>query len=356
MRPRLAEKPREDTIENVHMPHLIIRPDWLARRTEAPIDPDRPIIDPHHHLWERPNAHYLFHDLLEDVTAGHNIRATVYIQCRSMHRASGPEELRPVGEVEFAAGAAAMAESGHYGDCHINAGIVGTCDLTLGDRLGPVLDALEAGAHGRLRGIRMPVATSDDPAINASVVSPAPGLMLTDDMAAGVRMLGTRGLTLDIWAFQTQMREAYELAKKAPGTTIIIDHVGGVLGIGGFTGRRAAMFDGWRADMAALASLPNVRVKLGGLAMHTPGFGFETRADPPGSEELADAWRPYIDACITLFGPERSMFESNFPVDKGMVSYVTCWNAFKRLAAKHSAADQDLMFFGTAAETYRLTM
>jgi predicted TIM-barrel fold metal-dependent hydrolase len=262
--------------------------------------------------------------------------------------------MRPVGEVEFAAGAAAMAESGHYGDCHINAGIVGTCDLTLGDRLGPVLDALEAGANGRLRGIRMPVATCDDPAINASVVSPPPGLMKTEAMAEGVRELGQRGLSLDIWAFQTQMREALVLARSAPDTTIIIDHVGGVLGIGSFAGRRTELFDGWRADMAALAALPNVRIKLGGLAMHTPGFGFETRADPPSSEELAEAWSPYINASIQLFGPERSMFESNFPVDKGMVSYVTCWNAFKRLAEPHSAADQDLMFCGTAADTYRL--
>lgn len=345
---------QEAPIEQVHMPHLIVRPDWLARRIEDPINPERPIIDPHHHLWERPNAHYLFHDLLADVTSGHNIRGTVYIQCRSMHRASGPEEMRPVGEVEFAAGAAAMADSGHYGDCRINSGIVGTCDLTLGDRLPAVLDALQAGAGGRLVGIRMPVACSDDPAINASVVTPPPGLMKTEEMADGVRQLGARGLALDIWAFQTQMQDALVLAKRAPDTTIVIDHVGGVLGIGSFAGRRTELFDGWRADMAALAALPNVRVKLGGLAMHTPGFGFETRADPPSSEELAEAWSPYIDTCISLFGPERAMFESNFPVDKGMVSYVNCWNAFERLAAKHSAADQDLMFFGAAADTYGL--
>jgi len=336
------------------MSHLIVRPDWLARRIEAPLEPERPIIDPHHHLWERPDAHYLFHDLLEDVTAGHNIRGTVYIQCRSMHRASGPEEMRPVGEVEFAAGAAAMAESGHYGDCRINAGIVGTCDLTLGDRLPAVLDALQAGANGRLVGIRMPVAVSDDPSINASVVTPPPGLMTTEAMAKGVRELGARGLALDIWAYQTQMHEALVLAKRAPDTTIVIDHVGGVLGIGSFTGRRAELFDGWRADIAALAALPNVRVKLGGLAMHTVGFGFETRADPPSSEELAEAWSPYVDACISLFGPERALFESHFPVDQAMVSYVNCWNAFKRLAAAHSAADQDQMFFGTAADTYGL--
>lgn len=341
-------------MENVKMPHLIVRPDWLARRPEAPIEPERPIIDPHHHLWERPNARYLFHDFHEDVSGGHDIRATVYIQCRSMHRASGPEALRPVGEVEFAAGAAAMAESGHYGKTKICAGIVGTADLTLGAGVVPVLDALAAGANGRLRGIRMPVAVIDDNAIVGSVVTPPPGLMLRDEVAKAVQIMGERDLVLDIWAFQTQMHEALQLAKNAPGTTIVIDHVGGVLGIGGFAGRRAELFDQWCADMAELAKLPNVKVKLGGLAMHTLGFGFETRTDPPTSKELAAVWAPYIDTCIRLFGPERAMFESNFPVDKGIVSYVTCWNAFKRVAEGHLAADKDMLFHDTGAAIYRL--
>ncbi|MEM7544881.1 MAG: amidohydrolase family protein [Pseudomonadota bacterium] len=343
-------------MEQVSMPHLIVRPDWLARRLEAPLEPERPLIDPHHHLWERPDARYLFHDLHEDVSAGHDVRATVYVQCRSMHRKDGPEAMRPVGEVEFAAGAAAMAESGHYGDCRICAGIVGTADLTLGADVAPVLDALQTGANGRLKGIRMPVAVIDDPAIVGSVVTPQPGLMTTEAMAEGVREMGRRGLVLDIWAFQTQLSEALVLAERLPETTIVIDHVGGVLGIGGFAGRRAELFDTWRADIAALAALPNVRVKLGGLAMHTLGFGFETRADPPSSVELAEAWQPYIAACIELFGPERAMFESNFPVDKGMVSYTNCWNAFKRLADGFNATDKDRLFLGTAAETYKLSV
>lgn len=336
------------------MPHLIVRPDWLAKTTEAPLEPERPIIDPHHHLWERPDARYLFHDLMADVGEGHDIRKTVYIQCRSMHRADGPEEMRPVGEVEFVIGAAAMSDSGHYGPCRACAGVVATADLTLGAAVAPVLDALAEAANGRLRGIRMPVAVSDDPAVVGSVVTPPPGLMATEDMAEAVREMGRRGLTLDIWCFQTQLGEAYTLASRAPGTTIVIDHVGGVLGIGGFTGRRGELYDGWRADMAALAGLPNVRVKLGGLAMHTLGWGFEDRADPPGSEELAECWRPYIDACIEMFGPERAMFESNFPVDKGMVSYANCWNAFKRIAADRTDAEKESLFRATAAATYRL--
>lgn len=338
------------------MPHLEVRPDWLAQRIEPPIEPERPIIDPHHHLWDRPNARYLFHDLLGDVSAGHNIRATVYVQCRSMHRADGPPELAPVGEVEFAAGAAAMAESGHYGDRRISAGIVGTADLTLGDDVGRVLDALAAGANGRLRGIRCPMAKSGDPAIVGSVTDPPEGLMREESVAAAVREIGRRGLVLDTWSFQTQLPDLLILARRAPETVVVIDHVGGVLGIGGFKGRREEAFAGWRADMAALAALPNTRVKLGGLAMHTCGFGFERAASPPGSEELAAAWRPYIETCIALFGPERAMFESNFPVDKGQVSYTNLWNAFLRLASGASEAEKDRLFRGTAAETYRLSV
>ncbi|MEL7463236.1 MAG: amidohydrolase family protein [Pseudomonadota bacterium] len=341
-------------MENVKMPHLIVRPDWLALNDEAPLEPERRIIDPHHHLWERPDARYLFHDLHADVTFGHNVEATVYIQCRSMHRAEGPEEMRPVGEVEFVVGAAAMADSGHYGPARICAGIVATCDLTLGAKVGPVLDALAAASGGRLRGIRQPVAVIDDPAILGSVVTPPPSLMTTEAMAEGVREMGRRGLVLDIWAFQTQLGEARLLAERAPETTIVIDHCGGVLGIGGYEGTREANFPKWRNDMAALAALPNVQVKLGGLAMHTLGWGFETRDVPPGSEELAETWRPYIEACIEMFGPERAMFESNFPVDKGMVSYSNCWNAFKRLAADRSEAEKAMLFRETAAKTYRL--
>ncbi|QIE55756.1 amidohydrolase family protein [Pikeienuella piscinae] len=343
-------------MENVAMPHLEVRPDWLAKNVEAPIEPGRPIIDPHHHLWERPKARYLFHDLLADVSAGHDIRATVYIQCRSMHRADGPPELAPVGEVEFAAGAAAMAESGHYGDCRICAGIVGTADMTLGADVGRVLDALEAGANGRLRGIRFPMAKSGDPAIVGSVVDPPEGLMREESVAAAAREIGRRGLVLDTWSFQTQLQDLLVLARRAPETVVVIDHVGGVLGVGGFTGKREDAFAGWRADMAALAALPNTRVKLGGLAMHTCGFGFETAASPPGSEELAASWRPYIETCIELFGPERAMFESNFPVDKGQVSYTNLWNTFSRLSSGASEAEKDRLFRETAAETYRLSV
>lgn len=341
-------------MEDVKMPHLPVRPEWLAKRIEAPIEPERPIIDPHHHLWERPGGRYLFHDLLEDLSAGHNVRATVYIQCRSMHRADGPPEMSPVGEVEFVVGAAAMADSGHYGPCRICAGIVGTADLTLGADVGRVLDALESAGNGRLRGIRFPMAKSDDPAIIGSVIDPPAGLMAEESVAAGARAMGERGLVLDTWSFQSQLDDLLLLVDRAPNTTIVVDHVGGVMGIESYAGRREELFPVWREKMAALAKRENTLVKLGGLAMRSCGFGFETRDLPPTSEELAAAWKPYIDTCIELWGPERAMFESNFPVDKGQVSYTNCWNAFFRLSDGASEAEKDALFRATAAKTYKL--
>lgn len=343
-------------MENVAMPHLPVRPDWLVQRIEAPMEPERPIVDPHHHLWERPGARYLFHDMLEDTGAGHNILATVYIQCRSMHRKDGPAELATVGEVEFAVGAAAMAESGHYGPTRICAGIVGNADLSLGEDVGRVLDALIAAGGGRLKGIRCPMAKSGDPAIVGSVVDPRAGMMAEEAVAAAVRVMGRKGLVLDTWSFQSQLDDLLVLVDRAPDTVIVVDHVGGVMGIGSYAGRREALFPVWREKMAALAARPNTRVKLGGLAMHSVGFGFETRALPPSSEELAAAWKPYIDACIGLWGPERAMFESNFPVDKGQVSYTNMWNAFLRLSSGASEDDKDRLFRRTAAETYRLSV
>src|SRR5713226_2102886 len=85
-----------------------IRQDWLDRRKEPVLDPELPIVDPHHHLWIRPGWRYLLDDLLADINSGHNIVATVYVQARSMYRDSGPVEMRPVGEIEFANGVAAM--------------------------------------------------------------------------------------------------------------------------------------------------------------------------------------------------------------------------------------------------------
>ena len=342
------------TAQTIAPSHLKVRPDWLAARQEAPIEPDREVVDAHHHLWDRPESsgRYILTDLLADITgSGHRVTRTVYVQARSMYRTSGPEALRPVGEVEFAAAVAREAAAGPVEAC---AAIVGSADLSLGDDVAPVLEALEAAGDGRLRGIRTPVAWHDDPEVRSSPVLPPPGLMLDARFRAGARRVGQTGLSLDVWAYHTQLAEVADLATALPDLIVVVDHAGGPLGIGRHAGHEAETFAEWRARMQRLASLPNIRMKLGGLAMHVSGLRFHEAPLPPSSEEQANAWRPLVQTTIDLFGPSRCLFESNFPADKGMVGYGCLWNAFKRLASGYSEAEQAALFEGTACEVYRL--
>jgi predicted TIM-barrel fold metal-dependent hydrolase len=335
-------------------PHILPRPEWLALRSEPVIDPEREIVDPHHHLWDRPGYRYLLPELLEDLAAGHRVVQTVFVQCRSMYRADGPVALRPVGEVEFVNGVAAMSASGLYGEARACAAIVGCADLGLGAEVAPVLEALERAGNGRLRGIRFPVAWHPDQAVGLTPQNTASGLMGEPAVRAGAAALARAGLSLDIWAGHTQLGELYDLAAAVPDLTIVIDHVGGPIGVGPYAGRRAEVLADWTAAMRRLAALPNLVVKLGGLAMRVGGFAFDEAPQPPSSQELAAAWRPYIVTCIDLFSPARCMFESNFPVDKGMVGYRALWNCFKRLAAEFSEDEKRALFAGTARRVYRL--
>jgi predicted TIM-barrel fold metal-dependent hydrolase len=339
----------------VDAPHPPIREEWLALRREEILLPELPIVDPHHHLWDRAGSRYLLPELLADVQSGHNVQATVYVQARSMYRAWGPAELRPLGEVEFANGVAAQSASGIYGPVHACAGIVGFADLTLGERVTPVLEALQRAGGDRLRGIRNSTAWHESAAVRSSPVVPPPGLLMHAAFREGVRSLEPFGLSLDICAYHTQLHEVLALARAVPDTTIVLDHVGGPIGVGPYAGKREQVFRAWREVMAALAACENVFVKLGGLTMKVGGFAFHEREMPPSSEELAEAFRPYIETCIELFGCSRCMFESNFPVDKSMVSYAVLWNAFKRLAGAYSESEQTALFSRTAAGIYRLT-
>lgn len=337
-------------------PHLPVREDWLALQQEEILEPGLPIIDPHHHLWDRPGNRYLFEELRRDTADGHDIRATVFVTCRAMFRAEGPEAMRPLGETEFVNGIAAQSASGLYGALRACQGIVGHADLTLGDAVAPVLEAQLAIAGGRFRGIRNNTAWHPDPEIQTNPIKPPPGLLLDGQFRKGVARLREHGLSLDIWAYHTQLGEVVDLARAFPDQPMVLDHVGGPIGIGRFTDRRAEVFAEWRLAIRALARLPNVTVKLGGLAMELGGFGFHHAATPPSSAMLAEAWRPYVESCIEAFGADRAMFESNFPVDKGMCGYAVLWNAFKRLAADASAAEKRALFSGTAARVYRLPL
>src|SRR5882672_6532199 len=330
------------------------REDWLAQYTEEIIDPARPIVDPHHHLWDRGGLRYMIEEMVVDIASGHNIVATVYVDCRSMYRASGPEAFRPVGEVEFANGVAAMSASGAYGPAAICAGIVSHVNLLLGEGARPVLEAEIIAGGGRFRGIRHSSPWDADPDVAGIYAMRPKGLLLDPTFRKGFSCLAPLGLSFDAWLFHPQIGELTDLARAFPDTKIVLDHCGGPIGLGSYAGRRDQIFSGWKASIKEIATCPNVSVKLGGLAMRLLGYDFHERPMPPSSEDLAAAWRPYIETCIEAFGPGRAMFEINFPVDKGTGGYQAFWNAFKRIAAGCSAAVKTALFSGTASRFYRL--
>jgi predicted TIM-barrel fold metal-dependent hydrolase len=332
------------------------REDWLALRSEDIIDPSRPIVDPHHHLWDRSGQRYLIEEFSGDIASGHNIVATVYVDCRSMYRASGPEAFRPVGEVEFANGIAAMGASGCYGSAAICAGIVGHANLLLGEAARAVLEAEIAAGGGRFRGIRHSSAWDADPNVAGIYAGRPKGLLLDPIFRKGFSCLAPLDLSFDAWLFHPQIGELADLARAFPDTRIVLDHCGGPIGIGSYAGRREEVFAIWKASIEKIAACRNVSVKLGGLAMRLLGYDFHQRPMPPSSEQLAAAWRPTIETCIEAFGPDRSMFESNFPPDKGQCNYQVIFNAFKRIAAQYSEAEKTALFSQTAAKSYRLQL
>jgi predicted TIM-barrel fold metal-dependent hydrolase len=337
------------------MHYIPVRNDWLAKRQEAVLEPDLPIVDPHHHLWDRAGNRYLLDDILADTNSGHNVVATVFVQCRAFHRADGDETLRPVGETEFVAGVAAMSESGAYGNTRICEGIVGTADLTLGADVERVLDAHIKAAGGRFRGIRHIVAWTEDAVLMNPNYAPPAHQLGNENFREGLRQLGRMGLTFDAWLYHPQIDELTAAAKACPDTMIVLDHVGGPLGASTFSGKRDEVFPVWAKSIRALAECPNVHVKLGGLGMRINGFRHEDEDMPPTSELLAKTWTPYFDTCIEAFGASRCMFESNFPVDKGSYSYQVYWNACKRYAGNAAASEKADLFAGTAARFYKLS-
>jgi predicted TIM-barrel fold metal-dependent hydrolase len=332
------------------------REDWLALRKEDIIDPARAIVDPHHHLWDRGGQRYMIEEMAADIASGHNIIATVYVDCRSMYRARGPEAFRPVGEVEFANGVAAMSASAGYGPAAICAGIVSHVNLLLGDGARPVLEAEIAAGQGRFRGIRHSSAWDADPDVAGMYATRPKGLLLDSTFRSGFACLAPLGLSFDAWLFHPQIGELIDLARAFPNTRIVLDHCGGPVGIGRFAGKREETFTLWKGAIQEIAKCPNVSVKLGGLAMCLLGYDFHLRSTPPSSEDAAAAWRPYIETCIEAFGPDRAMFESNFPPDKGQCSYQVIFNAFKRIAAQYSEPEKTALFSKTATDFYRLQL
>ena len=340
--------------------------DWLDLTKEEAIEPEIPICDPHHHLWDYPDnlpddrvpvfakqpRHYLLKELLDDTSGGHKIVKTVFMECNSMYRKGGPQEVRWVGETEFVQGIAAQSESGNYGETLAAAGIVGFVDLTLGEAAGAVLEAQIAASPNRFRGIRH-ISTWDE-ANNLTSRSRVPRLLSDGNFRRGFAKLRTLGLSFDAWLYHTQLGELAELAKAFPDTQVILNHIGGPLGIGTYAGKRNEVFQAWKKGIAELSLCPNVAVKLGGMGMPIMGFGWHERQRAPNSVELSEGMAPYLSWCLEKFGPQRCMFESNFPVDKKSFSYTVLWNAFKRFSRGFSAGDRAALFHDTAVRVYRL--
>ncbi|WP_428535093.1 amidohydrolase family protein [Rhodopila sp.] len=339
---------------------------WLAKAPPEPIiDPDLPIIDTHHHLWHRtaptqgeswhvPAFRYLMHEFLADCATGHTIVGSVFLQCHSMYRATGPAPMRPVGETEFVAGIAAMADSGGYAKTRVGAGIVGYADLTAGDWVTPVLEAHIRAGGGRFRGVRHSAGHDADPVIGNSAPGIQPGLYLRPDFRAGMARLSALGLSLDAWCFHPQLPDITDLARAFPASNIIVGHCGGPLGYGRYAGQRDAVFADWKRSITDLASCPSVSIKLGGMMMRLAAYDYLALDAPPSSEQLAAHWRPYVETCIERFGANRCLAESNFPVEKMGIGYAALFNALKRLASGCSADEKAAIFAGTARRVYRL--
>ncbi len=325
---------------------------WLAQAVEDALEPEIPIIDPHHHLWDRPGDRYLWPDLLADLDCGHNIVSTVFVECRAFPRTDGPEALRPVGETEFVERQLAEVAAAGATHTHIAAGIVAFADLTLGAAVDELLEA-HLATSPRVRGIRHGVAWDVSPGISSYREQP-PGRYLDPRYREGFSRLARHGLSFDAWQYHPQLAELALLAQDFPETTIIVDHVGAPLALGPWEGWRSEATAQWRHAMTLLARCPNVVVKVGGLGQPNAALGMNERPTPPTSEGLAEIIAPFVYHVIDTFGPSRCMFESNFPVDKMSFSYGVMWNAFKRVSARYTAAERADLFYGTAARVYRL--
>lgn len=333
---------------------MVLNDEWLGQVPEEAIEPQLPVLDPHHHLWDRPGNRYMLEELVAD-TAAHNIRQTVFIECTSMYRQSGPEHLKCVGETEFVQGIAAMSANGAFGTLRANAGIVGTADLRLGADVAQVLEAQLAASPNRFRGIRhraaWPLARPESPGQPRQV----PHLLLDDQFRKGFAQLRLYGMTFEAWLFHPDIPDVADLARAFPDTTIILDHLGGPI-VSGEYGSREEVFAKWREDIVEVAKCPNVYMKVGGIQMAVNGFEWEKREKPPTSDELLEVNRPWYEHVMEQFGPSRSMFESNFPVDRVSCSYTVLWNQFKKLSKGYRDDERLDMLHDTAARVYRLPL
>ncbi len=327
--------------------------EWLAQVVEEIEEPERPIVDTHFHLWKDSDfGRYLLDDLWADTGNGHRIEQMVFLECRSEYFNEGPDHLRPLGETKFVAEAAAQATSAPRGVTQIG-GIIGMADLMLGDAVEDVLQA-QKDVSDLFRGIRYSASWDASDEVSNAATDPPPHLYEHATFRQGFARLAPLGMSFDAWNYHPQIVELVELARAFPDTTIVANHLGGILGIGPYRGCREEIYAQWKQRIAQLSECPNVVVKLGGVAQPYCGYEWEKRELPLNSDEYADVYKHYYLYAIEQFGPKRCMFESNFPVDRISISYKVLWNGFKKMVASFSEDEKEAMFRGTAMRVYRL--
>lgn len=327
--------------------------EWLTKIHEETIEPDLPIIDPHHHFSEHWGGYY-GEDLLSDLSSGHDVKATVYIQCGWGYRETGPDPFKPVGETERVVEIAESCQKIRTSPV-VAAGIVGYANLSLGRAVDEVLKQHITSGKSRFRGIRCSGARHE--AFRHGVLPTPPAhLFLDKQFREGFACLAPNDLSFESWTYHHQLNDVLDLARSFPETSIIVNHIGGTLGVGPYENKSADVLKEWKPLIKALSTCPNVSMKLGGLGTAVFGYRFFDRDTPPTSQELAKAWGPYFETCIESFGTSRCMFESNFPVDRAASSYHVLWNAFKRIAANASKEEKLALFHDNAARIYRLAV
>lgn len=244
-----------------------------------------------------------------------------------------------------------MSASGEFGSTRACDVMFGNVDLTLGGAVEPLLEQHIEASGGRFRGVRLSTGWHADDKIHN--VAEHPRLLLDWRVNEAVAVVKRMGLSLDCWLYHPQLDEVAQLADAHPDLTIILNHVGSPVLGGPYRGKTDEVYQEWQAAIVRVGERDNVFVKLGALPIRMPSYDGD-RSLPPGSEEVAAAWRPWMEACIQAFGPARAMYESNFPVQKRWCSYQVCWNAFKRISAGASAAEKTDLFSGAAARAYRI--
>lgn len=340
---------------------VAFRPDWLARVSEKALEPDLPICDCHHHLWSMGGFDYLNEDFQQDMLSGlvpgtcHNVVSSVFVECTTSYDEVPETHLRYAGETRFVENLAKKSLAQTESKTLVAAAIIARADVNEHETLPQAIAAHEAASPTRFRGFRHVANWDADPEIGQGHAQPGPGLLLNGDFQRGAAILAEHGLIFETVVLHTQIEELLAFAKQLPDLKIVVNHMGGIVGVGRFAGQRNKVFRDWSKKMTDLAECGNVYVKLGGINMVRYGFGWHELAAPPGSDLLADVTGEYYRHVIDRFGPERCMFESNFPMDKISCSYGVLWNAFKKITSPLPAASRMQLFCGTAESLYDIS-